>query len=154
MFLIGVGINASSSINDKNTLNLTENEKDWLDKNPIQKVAVMNYWPQNDEGESLDTDILKLINKYTGTNIIPIPFDVWKEGYDKAINADEINGIMGLSHTKEREEYFYYSPAYDFNPAYLVVRNSNNTINELKDLKLKFTQIENEINIKMLGQLL
>jgi PAS domain S-box-containing protein len=140
-FLVIIELNAS---NNKTVLNLTENEKDWLDKNPIQKVAVMNYWPQNDEGESLDTDLLKLINKYAGTNIIPIPFDVWKEGYDKAINADEINGIMGLSHSKEREEFFYYSPAYDFNPAYLVVKNSNNTINELKDLSNKTVLLKSE----------
>ena len=119
-------------------LNLTQKEQEWLDKNPISKVAVMDYWNFNSQGESLDTDILELINKYAGTNIIPVKFDTWKEGYLEAEKADELQGIMGLSFSEQRKkDSFYYSPPYNLTKAYLVVKNSNTNIREVSDLSNK-----------------
>ena len=117
---------------------LSDEEVRWLYDNPISRVAIMNYWPKDDNGDSLHTEVLKLINKYMGTNIVPVRYDMWKDGFEDAIKGKKLHGIMGLSWSKEREDkYFYYTAPYDFTPAYLVVRKNNYKINELDDLKNK-----------------
>ncbi len=114
---------------------LTAEEKLWLQKNPMIRIAVMNYWPSDDNGDSLHTEVLKLINQYVGTNIIPVKFNVWSDGFTKASEGNDVSAIMGLSYTKEREEkYFSYSPAYNFAPCYLVVRESS-SIKSFADIK-------------------
>ena len=132
---------------------LNSKEKEWLEKNPVVRLAVMSYWPHDKAGNSLHTDVLKLINQYIGTNLIPIKFDAWKYGYDKAIMGESIHGTMGLSYSNEREEkYFHYSPAYSFTPSYIVVKKENNSIKSIKDLKKKTIYLKsNSILHKMVG---
>lgn len=140
-----IGLYATSINKNDIKINLSKSEKEWLNKNPTSYLAVMDYWPRNQDEESLHTDILKLINKYGGINIVPVSFSVWKEGFDKATISDGVNGIMGLSYSEYREKnYFYYSDPYDFTPAYLVVRNDNKTIKSINDLSNKTVLLKNE----------
>lgn len=134
------------------SLDLTKKEKEWLENNPINRVAIMSYWPHNSKNESLHTDVLKLINIYAGTNIVPVVYDAWKDGFDAAKLGEDIHGIMGLSWSREREEkYFYYTPAYNFTPSYLVVRNDSD-ISKFEDIKDKTIYLkENEISHKMMN---
>ena len=134
-------------------IKLTHDEKNWLDKNPINRVAVMNYWPHNKNGNSLHTEILKLINRYSGLNLVPIKYDTWKEGFGDASLGEELHGIMGLSWSKERENTFIYSPAYDFTPAYLITKSINKEINTLNNLKNKTIYLKtNSITHKLMKQ--
>jgi len=135
-----------------NTNQLTQQEQQWIDNNPMIRIAVMNYWPKIKDGRNLHTEILKLINKHMGTNLIPIEFDAWKFGYEKAIEGQYIDGIMGLSWSKEREKnHFFYSPAYDFTPCYLITKKANNSIENLTDLKNHTVYLkEHAITHKML----
>jgi len=66
---------------EHNSFDLTNKEKAWLNNNPIQRVAVMSHWPHDSKNNSLHTELLKLINKHIGTNLVPIFFDSWKKGY-------------------------------------------------------------------------
>lgn len=122
---------------EKKTVILTKEEKIWLENNPITRIGAMTYWPHDRNGHSLHTEILKLINKYSGLNLIPVKYDVWKKGFDRAFIGKELAGIMGLSWSKEREKIFYYTPAYDFTPSYLITKKSNNDIKSFEDLKNK-----------------
>ncbi len=133
----------------------TTEEKKWLSDNPISRVAVMNYWPHDDENNSLHTEILKLINKYAGTNLIPIRFNAWSDGYSKAILGDNIVGIMGLSWSKEREsKYFNYTSTYDFTPSYLITRKDNTSIKSISDLRNKIVYLkENSITHKLINDI-
>ena len=119
-------------------LNLTQDEKEWLDKNKFIKIAVMNYWSKANDGESYHTDLLKLFRKYSDINIIPVKYDTWKDGYSDVTNSNSVHGIMNLSWSKEREKkYFLYTKAYDYSPNYLIVKNNNESIKFLKDLNGK-----------------
>jgi PAS domain S-box-containing protein len=131
----------------------TKKEKEWMDKNPIIRIALMDYWPHDKENNSLHTEILKLINEKSGLSLTPIFFSAWKDGYDKAIKGENLYGIMGLSWSEEREkEHFFYSPAYNFSPCYLVTKQSNKTIQSLKDLEGKTVYLEKDnITHKMLA---
>lgn len=133
-------------IANTSSINLSENEKKWIEEHPLSRIAVMKYWPQDVNGNSLDTELLKLINNYSGLHLVPIKFNGWNEGYTKAKNGQNIDGIMGLSWSKEREENFLFSPTYNFSPAHLIIRKSNTEIISLQNLanKTVLTQ-KNEI---------
>ena len=133
---------------------LSQKEKNWIKKTPVIRVAVMNYWPKLKDGRNLHSEILKLINKNMGTNIIPIEFDAWKFGFEKATTGQYVHGIMGLSWSKEREEkHFFYSPAYDFTPSFLITRKENTSITNLSDLQNQTIYLKNSaITHKMMSK--
>ncbi|RLA76277.1 MAG: hypothetical protein DRG78_19325, partial [Epsilonproteobacteria bacterium] len=115
---------------------LTPQEKLWLSNNNIIKLAVMDYWVHDDDGNSLETELIKLLNKYANINIIPYKYSRWKDGYKAATKGDEVAGIFYLSYTPQREkDYFYYTQAYKFTPMYITVNDTTTNIAELKDLK-------------------
>ena len=122
-----------------NNLILTKEEKNWLKNNPMIKVAIMNYWNHDKNGNSIHTDYLKLLNRYSDLNLVPVRYDAWKDGYSEVISDNNlIHGIMNLAWSKEREEkYFNYTKGYIFEPSFLVVRKENTNILNLQNLKNK-----------------
>ncbi len=121
----------------KPTIELTEQENLWIKNNPVIKLAVMSYWPKNKNGSNIHYGLIELLNKYANINIIPVTFNSWESGYKQVLNGKNINGIMGLSWSKEREKDFLYTPAYDFTPCYLITRENDSTIKSFDDLKDK-----------------
>jgi hypothetical protein len=118
-------------LNINSSITLTYEEKQWLDKNPIIKIAVMNYWKHDNDGNSIHTDLLKLLNQYGKLNLIPVRFDTWEDGFNEAVKGDNVYGIMNLSWSKNREKYFYYTKPYNYTPNYLIVKHRNfETINK------------------------
>jgi ABC-type amino acid transport substrate-binding protein/CheY-like chemotaxis protein len=117
-------------------LHLTHKEKAWLKKHPAIKLAFRDGWSTDDEGNSIHSDLLKLLNKYSGLNFIPAMFSSWQEAFNNGAKGDNVYGVMSLSWSKQREEkYFYYTEPYNFTPTYLIVRQGNNNIHSLEDLK-------------------
>ncbi len=143
--------NTDTYFNQTNLVILTETEKEWLKNNPINRVAIMSYWPHTKKGDSLHTGVLELINQYAGTNLIYVKYDAWKDGFNKAVEGEKIHGIMGLSWSAQREtDYFYYTPAYNFTPCYLVTKY-NSKIKSLSDVKNKSIYLKtNSITHKMI----
>lgn len=121
---------------------LSADELGWMKAHPIIRLAVLkDYAPfdlTDDEGQhaGLHTELLKLMNMHLGANIVAIPFDTWKEAYDKAA-AGELEGIMSLSWTKEREKTFLFSTPYHYDPADLVVRAADGSVKTWPELNGK-----------------
>ena len=123
---------------DKKELLFTKKEKKWLKENSMIRIALMNYWKYDKNGNNIHTDILRLLNKYGHIGLKTIKFDRWEDGINQASSGENIHGISNLSWSKEREKNdFLYTKAYDFTPHYLVVKKENNNIKSLKDLENK-----------------
>ena len=149
IFLLFILLSSLSA--DKISVEYTEAEKKWIQENSLVKIAVMDYWPHDNNGESLHTSILKLLNKYGGINLVAARYDKWNEGFNDAVKGEDIHGIMGIVYSKERDyNYFDFTKPYDYIPMYIVVKNSNNSINSLDDLKDKTVYLkENSITNRM-----
>jgi len=129
----------------KAELTFSEDENKWIQANPMIKIAFMNYWPSDNLGNNIHTDLLKLLNDYSNFHFVPARYDAWKDGFVEATSGKNIHGIMNLSWSKEREEQnFHYTRAYNFIPNYLIVRKDENTIRSLKDLDNKTVYIKNK----------
>ena len=133
---------------NKKSTKLTSEEKQWLNKNQVITIAVVdNYAPydfRDDNGKlvGFHSDMIKMINQNLGINIVLKAFDSWKNAFNAAASGD-VNGILSLSWSKEREEkYFIYSSPYHFSPYHLVVKEKNKNIISLNNLVNKKIAIE------------
>ncbi|MEO1923155.1 MAG: transporter substrate-binding domain-containing protein, partial [Nautiliaceae bacterium] len=116
-------------------INYSEKEKEFLKNHPVIYFSAMEYWPVDENGSSLHINYIKLLNKYGKLNIQPIFYKTWNEGF-KAAKEGKTYGIMALSYSKKRENFFFYTPAYNYHPYYLITLKKSNIIS-LKDLKNK-----------------
>lgn len=135
---------------------LTTKERHWLEENPMIQLAVVKHWKrysfldENRKLKGFHLDLLKQINKNLNINIKYIAYDTWTEAYNMAKNGD-VDGIFGLSWSKEREKFFNYSPSYKYSPYYIVGREDENDIKTLKDFNTKTAATyENSITNKII----
>ena len=123
---------------NNNQLNFTDKEKQWIKDNPIIKIALMDFWKYNSDGDNIHTDIIKLINEYGNLNLTVTKFSTWKDGFKEASDGGYIHGITNLGWSKKREKNnFFYTKPYIVTPSYLVVKKTNNDIHQLSDLENK-----------------
>mgnify|MGYP005843209839 CR=1 FL=1 len=114
----------------------TKQELEWLKNNPNIRIAYLSIWRKvnNENNFHVDIEYMEMLNKYGDLALSVLDFDTWNEAYTQAIKGDLVHGIY-LSYTKEREQnYFNYLPSYFYTPAYLVVREDDQDIKELRDL--------------------
>jgi len=124
------------AISDK--IELTPQEQQWIKQNSTIKIAVMDYWDHDENGNNIHYDFIELISRYGELNIIPVTFKSWDMGYNKAKLGENINGILNLSWSKDREANdFYYTKAYDYTPCYIITKKSNSNITKFDDLEDK-----------------
>ncbi len=114
---------------------LSKKEQNWIEENPMIKIAIMSYWESDNHGNNIHIDLIKLLNKYSDLNIVPVKFDAWMDGFKAASSGEHIHAIANISRSLEREKKFLFTKAYDFTPNYLIVRNDNSEIKSLEDLK-------------------
>ena len=127
-----------------NKIAFTKNEQKWIADNPMIKIATMDFWVKDENGDNIHTDLIKLLNKYGGLNITPVKYNAWKDGYNDAVDGKIIHGITNLSWSKKREKKFFYTKAYNFAPAHLIVKKENHDINTLSDLENRSVYIKDK----------
>ena len=138
---------------------LTKEERKYLKENPLLTIAVLENWKKvsfyNKENKlvGFNIDMLNQININLGINLIPKVFHSWSEAFLSVKNGNT-DGIMSLSWSKERDNYFTYSLPYFFYPHDLIVRKNETSINSLKDLTYKLVGVnKNSITINALKRL-
>ncbi|MCU7836799.1 MAG: transporter substrate-binding domain-containing protein [gamma proteobacterium symbiont of Taylorina sp.] len=111
-------------------LNLTNKEKQWLDKKIAVRYVYDPDWAPfewtNDVGKhaGIISDILKLIKKKSALNLIPIKAGTWAEAIDfaKDRHADMYSGV-GI--TDERKSYMNFTEKNIFSTPYVFVSRKN-----------------------------
>ncbi len=121
-------------------MTLSRAERNWLRAHPVTRLAVVKYWPPYDQMDEqqrhtgLHADVIQHINRHLGIQVMAVPFKSWKHAYDAAARG-QVDGIMGLSRTSEREKVFLFSKPYHYEPATLVVPRTRGSIRSWQDLK-------------------
>ena len=143
-----------SDIKENDILNVEE--RIYLKNNNDLKMAfvkgwkLMSFYDKNNEFSGFHVDLLEKINEKIDANIQYEVYDNWSKAYEDSKNTN-INGIFGLSWTKEREKYFAYSSAYYHTPIYLIRRKNDTSINDIKNLINKTAVVpQNSVAIKIL----
>ena len=135
---------------------LTYEERLWLLRNQNTALAVVKKWQrysfldENGVLKGLHLDLIDLINENLNTNIKYKAFDTWAQAFEEA-KSGKVEGILGLSWSKEREEFFNYSPSYHYSPYYIIARKSDTSVKSLEDFNTKTAATyENSITNKII----
>ena len=107
-------------------LNLTGEEKAWLQQHPVISMGSMNNWPPlnfTDKGgkpQGIGLAYVEALNRRLGGAIVlhPAPF---KENYDK-VRTGELDALMDISGRPDRKALFYFTRPYVTVPHVLVGR--------------------------------
>ena len=121
----------------------TEEEKAWIENNPIVKVGVEADWAPIDfakEGKhkGISNEYLKLIAQTTGLKF-DIEIDLWKNNLQK-MKEQTIDLLPALYYTDERSTYMQYSKAYFEILDYFFIRDDINATS-MDDLEGKVVAI-------------
>jgi diguanylate cyclase (GGDEF)-like protein/PAS domain S-box-containing protein len=103
-------IQASTSIQ------LTENEKQFLQEHPTITLGTNDSWPpfsmRNKDGSisGFDIDVLNLINQATGANFI-LQLGEWSK-VQRMAKSKEIDGMSNIAIVEEKKKWFNFSDVY------------------------------------------
>ncbi|MDJ0830587.1 MAG: transporter substrate-binding domain-containing protein [Desulfobacterales bacterium] len=121
---------------------LNPEEEAWLDDRPAIKLAVTNFLPPIDivdnkgQYSGFNADLIQLLNKKLGTQIIPVFFNEWGELVNSAL-AGQVQGALSFSKTPSREEHMLFTKPYAYDPIITVVREDDERIKQPEDIKSK-----------------
>ncbi len=121
-----------------NALTLTQNEKEWILKNPVVKVGADQNWPPFDfidehkKHQGISSEYLKLISQATGLEF-EIHADKWSEVMNK-IKTQELDILACAANTSQREEYLDFTQSY-LEADIVVVSQKSLNIHNFEDIK-------------------
>jgi polar amino acid transport system substrate-binding protein len=123
-------------------ITLSPDEEFWLENHPVIKLAVTSFLPPIDIVDNqgnysgFNADLINLLNKKLGTQIVPIFYNKWDDLVRSAL-AGDVHGAFSFSKTPEREERMFFSKPYAYDPIITVIREEDDRIRQSEDVKSK-----------------
>ncbi|MBF0275092.1 MAG: transporter substrate-binding domain-containing protein [Nitrospinae bacterium] len=124
---------------DPKGLNLTSEEKLWLQEHPLIRLGSDPSYPpfefinNNQEQEGLAADYIALINDILGIKIKLVTGLSWSQVIE-GIKSDRIDVLSVVAKTPERSKYMNFTQPYIDVPVVLMTKNDYQKVNSLKDL--------------------
>ena len=134
-----------------NALNLTPEELNYIVKNPIVKIAMLNNFKpfsfeENGLHQGLSNDILKEISQLSSLKFEKVT-DTWSPSLQR-FKEKKVDMISGISHTLKREEYSLFTKSFFEIPTYIFGLKKDNSYVGLESLKGKKVGISRNIFYK------
>ncbi|WP_192889099.1 transporter substrate-binding domain-containing protein [Vibrio bathopelagicus] len=117
-----------SMLLDYGTLNLTQDEKNWLDSHPSIPVGThANWYPydftnEQQQHSGLSADVLKLISNVLGVSFESTTY-LTPEAAEVAFNRGETMVLTNITPTTDKARYMDFTQAYSFEPWVLLSRS-------------------------------
>lgn len=120
---------------------LTEEERTWLSKNPVWRVAGEDDWPpfnfvEGGQPKGLSIDIANMAAAKVGAKLEIVTGFTLTQLMEQ-FKAGELDIMPALFMTEERKQFLTYTEAYVSNPSVLVIHSDTSDIQELSHLKGK-----------------
>lgn len=145
-FIVQVNFQSSVEMASDFKVNLTEEEKAWIQDHPLIKLggdptfAPFEFY---DDGlyQGMAPDYIELIKKRTGLNIKIQPESTWQKVMIKLKSRElDIAGAIGI--TSERQKFLIYSDPYTRFKRMILMRSDAPPISSLDDLKGKLIGVQ------------
>ncbi len=125
----------------KNATWLTAEELTWIKKNPVLRVGNEMDWPpfdfaENGEPKGYTIDLMRLISKKTNLQFEFVNGFTWSELMEM-FKAGQIDIMPAIYVNEERKAYISFTDKYYTQTSVLVVHQSDQSVQNLKDLSGK-----------------
>ncbi|MFD2167072.1 transporter substrate-binding domain-containing protein [Thalassotalea euphylliae] len=123
----------------KEDISLTQKQTQWLLDNPEIVVGMARDWEpleffdESGEAQGINKEIIQIIADNVGLNLSFKGYESWAE-LVRALDSQEIDVILGVSLTEERESQFDFSDVYWQMPWSILHKQSQGQINSIVDL--------------------
>lgn len=109
-------------------LELSQEEKAWLEKHPEIRVGIDGNWPpfeyiEEGKYKGISSEFLKILQKKLGVKFRIVESKSWEETLKRA-KYKEIDIIPTLIRTKSRENFFHFTKPYISFPMVLITRDN------------------------------
>ena len=137
----------SSGANQSVSINLTAEEKQWINDHKVIRIGGESNWPpfdfidENGNYRGVTADYIKLLEKRIGVSIDVLGEQSWTETLDM-LKAGEIDAIGAISKTLEREKFAKFTTSYVTYPYAIVAHVKNTQFNNIKSLTGKRVSVE------------
>ncbi|MFA5524117.1 MAG: transporter substrate-binding domain-containing protein [Tissierellales bacterium] len=138
-FIIIISTMSSLCYATDNSMSLTEDERAFIEKNPVIKLGVdsefvpFEFIDKNGVHKGISADYLSLISKKTGLQFEIIKDLSWPQAYDMALSGD-VDMLAAVGKTFNREEHFLFSDPYYYFKRVIVTRDNNTSISGIEEL--------------------
>ncbi|WP_072680846.1 transporter substrate-binding domain-containing protein [Arcobacter sp. LA11] len=122
-----------------NKIVLNKEERDWIDKHPIIRVAPdpdyapFQYTDRNEQSQGLANDYLSIIEKKLGIKFEFTLSKSWNESLDSVKNKTA-DMVVVAAKTKERQKYMSYTSPYSKFSDLIITRKNNPKIESIVQL--------------------
>ena len=126
-------------------LNFTNDEINWIKKNPVIELGADYKWPPFDFADNhgnhtgLSSEYLKLLSKKSGLKF-RVSTGIWAE-IIKGMKLKKFDGLACAVKTDERLKYLNFTDPYLSIPMVIITTIDNNTIKDINDLKTKLISV-------------
>jgi len=127
---------SSSFASAQDTVNMTDQEKEYLtSRGPIKIVVDPDWYPyekidENGEYVGVASDLIELIAQRTGLTFEIVPTSEWKESLKKAKSGD-VDAVSFLNKTEERSLWLLFTEPYFVDSNVLITREEHDYISNL-----------------------
>jgi signal transduction histidine kinase len=138
VWLLAFGFVSTELFAAVSTINLTEEEQQWIAEHPTFTVANELDWPPFDysvNGKPLgySIEIIELVAKKTGMKAEFISGYKWDQLL-KMFQAGDIDVMPAIYESAERAKYMHFTSGYFLQPSVIVVKKENDDITDIKSL--------------------
>lgn len=128
-------------LNATNNINLTKEELEFLSKNQPLKLHNEQYWPpynfnENGIAKGFVIDYVNLLARKLNIHVKYISGPSWDE-FVKMLKKDEIDAIINMSSSPQREKFFNFSNVYHSASNAIYVKKGNEHLDTLEKLEGK-----------------
>ena len=137
----GQGSRIFSEEHFSSRLELTSDERAWIEKHPVVRIGVdpefmpYEFIDEQQRNEGMASDWLQLISRRTGIQFQLVKKELWADSVE-AIKAKEIDLLPCIGVSKERGDFLQFTDSYLSFSRILVTRNDVH-VDSLEDLKGK-----------------
>jgi len=126
---------------------LSAEEQAWIAANPLIRVHNETDWPPfnfNENGKPLGFSIeyMDRLAASVGLQVKYVTGPTWND-FLEMIRAKQLDVMLNIVRTPDREKYILFTDPYIDNPAVIIVRNDDTSINAIDDLRGKTVCLPN-----------
>ncbi len=133
---------------EQQKVNLTIEEKQWLEKHPVIRLGAESNWPpyefldKSGKVQGFSADVIELVEQRLGIQFEVVSELSWAETLEK-VRSLEIDLVSSIVKTPKREQYLRFTESYFTPPNAIYTRKDSVGISSLDELKDKTVVIEN-----------